>query len=124
GQLLFAAASGLAAFNEMLELERETDRAFHIPRGKGRRGTRLHKLRQQLSEFDARIREVEVTVPEYRRLREEFERAEAAEALAREAHSALVARHQALDAKLRALPMRAQYDALRESLAKLGPQPT
>ena len=49
GQLLFSAASGLSAFNDMLENERATDRAFHIPRGQGRRGTRLYKLSQELA---------------------------------------------------------------------------
>jgi len=123
GQLLFSAASGLSAFNDMLENERATDRAFHIPRGQGRRGTRLYKLGHELRELDARIRETDLTAPEYRRLREEVTLAQSAEAEAKALQTELIAKDQSLRARRKALPIMTERDTLRERLAELGPQP-
>lgn len=123
GQLLFSAASGLSAFNDMLEIERATDRTFHIPRGQGRRGTRLYKLSQDLRELDARIRETDLTAPEYRRLREEVMLAQSAEAEAKASQTALIAEDQSLRARRKALPILTERNTLRETLAELGPQP-
>jgi uncharacterized protein YhaN len=123
GQLLFAAASGLAAFNETLEQVRADDRAFHIARGQGRRGTTLAALRRRLDELDTRIKEADLTAPAYRRLRDSVERAQRGEAEAKATHAALVAEDQALRAKLAALPIKSDLDGLREELSRLGPQP-
>lgn len=123
GQLLFSAASGLAAFNDMLENERSADRAFHVARGPGRRSARLYKLGQALRDLDARIRETDLTAPEYRRLREEAARTQAAEAEAKAVPAELIARDQALRARRKALPILAERDTLREKLAAFGPQP-
>lgn len=123
GQLLFAAASGLATFNEALEAMREADRAFHVASGAGRRGSTLAQLRRQLDDLNARIKAADLTVPDYRRLRDAAEQTAAAADEAKVVHSALIAEDGALRAKLRALPVLSDLEALETDLQRLGPQP-
>ena len=123
GQLLFSAASGLSAFNDMLESERATDRAFHIPRGQGRRGTRLYKLSHELRELDARAKATDLTAAQYRRLRDEVTLAQSLEADAKALQTELIAKDQSLRARRKALPIMTERDTLREKLAELGSQP-
>lgn len=123
GQLLFSAASGLSAFNDMIEQERIANRALHIQRGQGRRKTKLYKLNQQLRDLKMQIKKTNLSIPEYRQLREEVILAKADETKTKEIHRKLIVQERVLRLKLQALPIKIERDTLHMRLLGLGPQP-
>ena len=122
GQLLFAAASGLAAFNADLEAERSADRAFQR-KGQGRQSTSVYTFSKRLRDLDAQRREIDVDAPKYRRLREEAQAAAAFNETTRDRLRDLEARDKHLRAVLAALPIKAELDTLRADLRVLGDWP-
>jgi uncharacterized protein YhaN len=123
GQLLFSAASGMTTFNDMLETQRQADRAFHIGKGPGRNSTKLAAFKKQLAELDKAIKDADMTAPEYRRLRDATKHAQNEAQKAKDRHSELLKKAEDLRAKLLALPIQTKLQDLRAARLALGWQP-
>lgn len=122
GQLLFAAASGMEAFNAEFEAERAADRAYHR-HGPGQRSTELFTKKKQIEELKLAGEAIDLTVSEYRRLRREAEEAVAADDDARSRHSELTLKDVRLRDRLAALPVMAELDEMVTRLSALGDLP-
>ncbi|MFP3921796.1 MAG: AAA family ATPase, partial [Dichotomicrobium sp.] len=116
GETLFAATSGLSSISAALDGVRGEADAFFKPRGKKQR---LNELKHDLEKLDARLKEVEVSVPEYRKLQETLREAHDAHQEARRDADAIRKRLRQVERWQTALRDGAKLRMARERLAPL-----
>ncbi|WP_082837046.1 YhaN family protein [Labrenzia sp. OB1] len=121
GRLLFSAAAGVSDLTGVLEQFR--DKADGIYR-KRATSTRIAQLKRDLTEVERQIRETDVPVSAYKKLKQVLEAAQVEEASARKERSALLTSMADLEAFKAALPKLAEIDALEAELTEYSDYPT
>ena len=120
GEALFAATSGLSAISAALEDVRTEAEAFFKPRGKKQR---LNELIRERDALDARLKAVQVSAPQYRKLVETHEQARTALAQARREGDAVKKRLRQIERWQNAMRDWAKLRMSRERLAPLCDTP-
>jgi len=121
GELLFSATTGLAGLSRRLAGLGEEAGEFFRPKG---RKTALKALKDRLAALKTRRDEIDVLAPEYRRLLEARDRADAAYRAALADRGRVSARRDEILRVLNALPRLRTLRALRDELAPLADLPT
>jgi uncharacterized protein YhaN len=121
GRLLFSAAAGVSDLTRVLEQFR--DKADGIYR-KRATSTRIAQLKRDLADVERQIRETDVPVSAYKKLKQALEAAQVQEASARKERSALLTSKADLEAFKAALPKLAEIDALEAELTEYSDYPT
>ncbi|TYC56104.1 AAA family ATPase [Rhodobacterales bacterium] len=120
GRLLFSAAAGVSNLTSVLEQYR--DKADGIYR-KRATTTRIAQLKRDLADVERQIRETDVPVSAYKKLKQALEAAQTEEASARKERSALLTSKADLEAFKAALPKLAEIDALEAELTEYSDYP-
>ncbi|MDF0599264.1 AAA family ATPase [Psychromarinibacter sp. C21-152] len=120
GRLLFSAAAGVSDLGTVLDgVAAEADGLYRKRASKSEHA----ELKRRLDEVSQEIRERDINAAGYRQLREALTAAEAEEAEARTARSALISARTEAQALADALPLRAEIAELEAELAPLALYP-
>ena len=120
GRILFSASSGVADLTLVLETARSEAEEIYKKRG---RTTRMATLKHYRSEAIQRIKNTDVTVSLWRRLKKEAKEAEESECKARSERDALNRRKGEAEGLLRALPDLGERDRLAKEIANFADYP-
>jgi uncharacterized protein YhaN len=120
GALLFSAAAGVSGLSAVLAQTADAAEAFYK---KGGSKSEQAKLKKQLEDIAARIRESDVSAPQYRKLLDEFERQKASEEELRSDRARLQGEQLRLAALVEAHGIAARWVQPRAALAALSHYP-
>jgi uncharacterized protein YhaN len=120
GTLLFSAAAGLSDVSGVLDQFREKADKLYRKRAST---TEMARLKKELSEVEAQIRDLDVSANAYKKLKHALETAQAEEADVKKDRDRLKQKQAQLEALQNALPTLADIDALDESLAPFSDYP-
>jgi uncharacterized protein YhaN len=120
GEALFAATSGLSSISAKLDEVRGEAEDFFKPRGKKQR---LNDLKRELEEVEARLKEVAVSAPQYRKLVEAYRDAQTAHAEAKREAETVRKRLKQIERWQAAMRDWAKLRMARERLAPLCDTP-
>lgn len=120
GTLLFSAAAGLSDVSGVLDQFREKADKLYRKRAST---TEMARLKKELSEVEAQIRDLDVSANAYKKLKHALETAQAEEADVKKDRDSLKQKQAQFEALQNALPTLADIDALDESLAPFSDYP-
>ena len=113
GRLLFSAAAGISELSEVLDgVRAEADGLYR----KRASTTRLATLKKEHADIEKQIRELDVSASQYRGLKKTADDALAEEALVSDRRKELFTGRAQLEARIKALPVLGEIDALDEKL--------
>lgn len=113
GRLLFSAAAGISELSEVLDgVRAEADGLYR----KRASTTRLATLKKEHADIEKQIRELDVSASQYRGLKKTADDALAEEALVSDRRKELFTARAQLEARIKALPVLGEIDALDEKL--------
>ena len=114
GRLLFSAAAGISELSGVLDGARAEADGLYRKRAST---TQLAGLKKEYAEVEKQIRELDVSAAQYRGLRKTADEALGEEARVSERRKELFAAKARLEARIKALPVLVEIDALDERLA-------
>ncbi|WP_395172670.1 AAA family ATPase [Roseibium alexandrii] len=120
GRLLFSAAAGVSDLTAVLDQFRAKADGIYRKRATS---TEMAQLKRELAEVEREIRETDVPVSAYKKLKQALEAAQAEEANAREERSGLLTSKADIEAFKAALPKLAEIDTLEEDLTDYADYP-
>jgi len=120
GRLLFSAAAGVSDLTAVLDQFRAKADGIYRKRATS---TEMAQLKRELAEVEREIRETDVPVSAYKKLKQALEAAQAEEASARKERSALLTSKADLEAFKAALPKLAEIDTLEAELTDYADYP-
>jgi uncharacterized protein YhaN len=120
GRLLFSAAAGVSDLTAVLDQFRAKADGIYRKRATS---TEMAQLKRELAEVEREIRETDVPVSAYKKLKQALEAAQAEEASAREERSELLTSKADLEAFKTALPKLDEIDTLEEDLTDYADYP-
>lgn len=120
GRLLFSAAAGVADLSVVLDQARSDAKALHL---KNSKSSRMAALKKDLAEVEKQIRRLDVHAAAWRRMKQDLEQAEQAEADARSRRDDLHLQQATLSAQKTARERLARHDALAAEIAPFAAYP-
>ena len=120
GRLLFSAAAGVADLNAVLEQTRAEASGIYKKRAST---TRVAELKRELGDVESAIRDMDVSVHAWRKLKDALQAARDEEANARAARDELRAEQARVAALRRALPNLGELDRLLDEIADYAEYP-
>ena len=120
GRLLFSAAAGISELSEVLDRIREEADGLYRKRAST---TRLAVLKKEYAEIERKIRDLDVSVTQYRKLKQAADEAHAEETEVSGRRKALFGAKAELETKLKALPVLSEIDGLDEKLEPFSSWP-
>ena len=121
GRLLFSSASGISDLSSILDAIRESADELYKKRGTT---SNLAVLKREVRDIEERIKGVEVTQSEFKRLKQEFKTAEIAEKEVTQKRKELFSQREQLKSRIDAIPLIDEFKELDEKLAPFTDWPT
>ena len=120
GRLLFSAAAGISELSDVLDTVRKEADGLYRKRASS---TRLAALKKEHAEVEKQIRELDVSVSQYRSLKKAADEARLEEAQVTKSRKDLFAAQARLDARLKALPVLGEITSLDAKLTDFSAWP-
>lgn len=120
GRLLFSAAAGVSDLTAVLDQFRAKADGIYRKRATS---TEMAQLKRELAEVEREIRETDVPISAYKKLKQALEAAQAEAASAREERTALLSSKADLEAFKAALPKLAEIDTIEAELTDYADYP-
>ena len=121
GRLLFSSASGISDLSSILDAIRESADELYKKRGTT---SNLAVLKREVRDIEERIKGVEVTQSEFKRLKQEFKTAEIAEKEVTQKRKELFSQREQLKSRIDAIPLINEFKELDEKLVPYTDWPT